>query len=113
MASKLTSMKTTPAEMKARQEKYSGSSIATDGPSYPYGLSISLDDESLEKLEVDVTDLAVGSTMVVVAKVKVSSVSSNQSDGGPSRQSVSLQITEMCLEPEGAKAGDAADALYT
>lgn len=109
---KLTSMKVTAAEMKARQEKYSGSSIATDGPSYPYGLEVRLDDESLEKLDLDVKDLSVGDTYVLVAKVKLTSVSSNQSDGGPSRSSVALQITEMCLEGEGAKATDAAEALY-
>jgi hypothetical protein len=105
----LTSMKISKAEREAR---YSEKSIATEGPMYPYGLSIQLDDESLEKLGIDVKDLAVGSTMVLVAKVEISSVSSNESTGGPARQSASLQITEMCLEGEGAKASDAAKALY-
>jgi hypothetical protein len=106
---KLTSMKISKAE---RESLYSEKSIATEGPMYPYGLSVSLDNESMEKLGLEAGDLSVGSSMVLVAKVEVCSVSSSEYKGGDPNQSVTLQITDMCLEAEGAKASDAAGALY-
>lgn len=86
------------------------STIATDAPIYPWGLSINLDSDTLEKLEVDADDLKVGATLSLIAKVDVVSLSKNESQGSTPNQSVGLQITEMCLESAGAAA--AAVKLY-
>lgn len=103
--SKLVSMKISKAEMEKRMEP---STIATERPMYPWGLGLNLDNDTLEKLGVD--DLPkVGEVYTVVAQVSVSSVSSNESEGGKNR-SVSLQITDMCLED--GKAKNVADKLY-
>lgn len=102
--SKLTSMKMTKAERDSRNEPKS----VIEDTVYPWGLQIRLDTEALEKLAIDKMP-EVGDEMTVVARVKVSSVSSNESTGGKNKN-LELQITDMCLEKEGAKA--AADALY-
>jgi hypothetical protein len=51
----------------------------------------------------------VGGELMLIAKVKVTSVSSHENVGQKTRSSVSLQITKMCLEPPGEHA---ADKLY-
>ena len=103
--SKLTSMKLSESDRKKQMEP----SIAYEGPKYPYGLSISLSEEVISKLGLDSLP-KVGATRTLVATVDVTSVSSNEHEGGKQR-SISLQITEMCLEAEG-DAEDAAKALY-
>lgn len=79
-------------------------------PEYPYGLTIDLDDGSMEKLGI--TELpTVGSEMTIMAKVVVKSVSSNQYDGSEAESRMSLQITDM--EVGGSsKANNAATMLY-
>jgi hypothetical protein len=73
-----------------------GVAPADDGdlPKYPYGLTISLDDESLAKLGI--TSLpAVGTAMTLTARVEVCSTSQYQDRKGESESSLSLQITDM------------------
>lgn len=80
------------------------------GPVYPYGLTIQLGDETLEKLGVK--DLpAVGAEILLSAKAKVTSVSVNEhqdADGdkeADKRRSVGLQITDLDVPALTAKAG--------
>lgn len=87
----MVSMKTTATERKEMTEP-----SEYKGPEYPYGLSISLNNDSLEKLGVEKLP-QVGTELLVLAKVKVSSASASDSEYGSSKN-VSLQITEMCLE---------------
>jgi len=105
MASTLVSMKITKAEHKKQRDP----SIAIESPAYPYGLSITLDDSALKKLDAAAADYQVGETLVLVANVEVTNISSHDSKGGSVNESVGLQITDMCLE---AGASAAADALY-
>jgi len=104
--SKLTNMKVD----KAAREKAYAPSMVEDGPAYPWVLNISLDDEALEKLKLEALPEA-GESMMLVAKVKVTNVSSTDSSEGGKRRSVSLQITDMCLEDAGEKV-EAAGKLY-
>lgn len=88
----------------AKEYGYNGS-IAMDAPQYPYGLRIDLDDQSLEKLGIDKLP-EVGSTMMIVARVEVQSVSSNKDYKGEPEQRLGLQITDMELaadKPDKAK----------
>lgn len=67
-----------------------------DRPEYPYGLCISLDRESLDKLGIT-TLPAVGEKLQLTALVTVQSVSEyERQDEGASRD-VGLQITDMAL----------------
>lgn len=106
---KLVSMKIKKGDRDAPQP----STIATDWPLYPWGLCLTLDDDSLKKLGLDAGDLKVGSSMTLVANVEVSSISINDRMGSDGEsQNVGLQITDLCLEDRGSKAADLADALY-
>lgn len=106
---KLTSMKLDPKEREKKPE-----TVLADRPVYPWGLTVNLDEESLDKLGM--TELpAVGSALYLGANVEVTSVSDSEhtdEGGGTHRhRSVSLQITEMGLGDVDA-AVDAGKALY-
>jgi hypothetical protein len=103
-------MKISEAERKKYQEA-GPVSMATRGPAYPYGLELHLDTEALEKLAINIGDLSVGDTLALVAKVEVTSISSNESQHSKPSESVGLQITEACLE-DADTARAAAKALY-
>ena len=92
---KLVSMKITKEERDKRTEP---SSLATDGPAYPYGLTVQLDNDSLEKLGIKTLPDA-GEKYTLIAAVTVVGVSSSESESGKNR-SVSLQLTALCLEDE-------------
>lgn len=65
-------------------------------PAYPWGLRISLNDESLKKLGVAELP-AVGETLQVTCMVEVVGVSQHQEKDGDACRSVELQITDMDL----------------
>lgn len=97
-------------DQKAREKRYKESTVAMDGgDEYPYGLRLRLGEEEIDKLGEDLP--AVDTEMALVAVVKVTSVSSNESAGGGKNRSVELQVTKMCLEAP-SKAKSAAAALY-
>src|SRR5262245_6614792 len=103
----LKSMKIDPKEREKRYKE----TVAVDAPQYPYGLSLHLDDECMAKLGMS-TLPQVGKQVMVYALANVTSVSENDSESGGKRQSVSLQITDLCLEKPPAKESDAGKALY-
>jgi hypothetical protein len=109
--SKLTNMKVDRA---ARDAAMKGpATISDEGPLYPWGLGIQLENESIELLGMKTLPEA-GETMLLVAKVKVTGTTSEDVDGEGGkrkRQSVRLQITDMALEDGGAKT-NAAEKLY-
>jgi len=103
---KLKSMKTTKADRTAREKQYSDPLVEQD--TYPYGLTLRLDEETIAKLDIgELPDVEV--VLDLVAKVRVTSVSSNQTTGGGTRRSLELQITEMAL---AAPAKASAEKLY-
>ena len=83
-----------------RAEKSEEAEIATDRPDYPYGLTLSLNEESIDKLGIELPD--VGDTFFVLAIATVRSVSEHQSDDHTSRD-VSLQIEQLSLDGEITK----------
>lgn len=64
-----------------------------DLPAYPWGLSLHLGNDELEKL--DITDLKAGDEVSIVCKATVTGSSSSKSLIGESHDSIDLQITEM------------------
>jgi hypothetical protein len=89
----LINMENTPQEANAQV----GMPSAADAPKYPWGLSISLDDGSLDKLGVK-TLPAVGTEVTIVAKATVSSTSEYSTEGAGASASMSLQITDLQLD---------------
>lgn len=110
MPTKLVSMKIQKADRDAKTDTVP--SLATDGPAYPWGLSLTLDNDALDKLDLDEDDFKVGATMMLVAKVEVTAISSNETRGSDPNKSVGLQITDLCLEDDAAKTTNAEAALY-
>lgn len=101
---KLTNMKIDP---KAREEKVAEPATA-DRPVYPWGLEVRLDEDALEKLEMDALP-EVGAALMLHARVEVTSVSDreNVEDGKTHRhRDVSLQITDLALAPAPADADE-------
>ncbi len=77
---------------------------------YPYGLHVSLDGPSLDKLGLDALP-KVGDTMHLHAHAHVAEVSEHSRDGGKKSRRVELHLRKMELQPakketaaEGAKA---------
>lgn len=82
-------MKMTKEEAK---EQYSPSEDT--GPRYPYGLSISLDDDACTKLGIG-DSVNVGDEVLISAKATVTSKSGYQTMVGKAENTVGLQITDM------------------
>lgn len=92
----LTSMKRTKKGMKKSSK---GSMCEPCGVSdaYPYGLEVRLEDESLDKLDIEELPKA-GTKMTLTAEVEVSGSSSSARMGEDPHRSLTLQITKMALE---------------
>jgi hypothetical protein len=108
---KLTNMKLD----KSDREESKPAEMSPDMPVYPWGLQVRLDEAALDKLGLD-TLPAVDSERLLIAKVKVVSVSSNEhsaADGSKKHKhkSVELQICEMALDDVPAEKS-ASDSLY-
>lgn len=80
-----------------------------DAPRYPYGLELTLCDESLTALGMTAMPEA-DQTLIIQARVRVSSVRSDARQDGVER-TVGLQITDMAIGPDTAKPS-AAEQLY-
>lgn len=109
---KLTSMK---MDREAMKEQASPADVAPDMPVYPWGLTVRLDEDSLDKLAIEKLP-EVGGERMLIAKVRVVSVSSNEHDapkgkGKHKHRNVELQITEMAIDDVPAEK-DAGDTLY-
>ena len=103
----LKSMKMAPKEAKKAEEAF----IDRDPPRFPFGLRVSLNDESLDKLGMKELP-KVGEQKSLVAMVEVVEVSEHDSAGGKPRRRVELQITDMVLEKDKKKLKDIAAKLY-
>lgn len=108
------SLKLTPAEAKA--ETMMGDPDETQGPEYPYGLTICIDDDTLSKLGIDPANLPkIGAVFSIEAKAEVCSTSQYANQGGADT-SMSLQITDMSLsstdDASSRSSDDIASKLY-
>ena len=83
-----------------------------DGPKYPWGLCITLNDDSLDKLGVK-TLPAAGTEVTIVAKATVTGTSERQTEGEGTKASMDLQITDMQIDGLDVDLfGRAAEMLY-
>ena len=98
MDQELTSMKMDKKDMKETDAPaVAGSS--PKGPQYPWGLGVTLENESLKKMDIKLSDYKVGDVVELYAQCKITRLSENMREGekNPNR-SMELQITDMCLE---------------
>jgi len=98
-------------QMSTEQAKEYASPSPSDGPRYPYGLCLSLDTETMKKLGF--TELPkVGSKLMLVASVDVTSVGMHQQQDGDECMHASLQITDMDLKGGTSSQDDLANKLF-
>lgn len=85
-----------------------------EGPQYPYGLRVRLDNDTIEKLGLKKLP-KVGDVRSLGARVKVASVSENEYDGPDGKRKhrdVELQITDMGLDGDDDDGENAESKLY-
>lgn len=92
---------------KSVAEKLDSDAVACapmSGEDYPWGLSISLGNDELEKLDLD-GDCTAGDTIDLRAFAKVTSVSVREINGRQERR-IELQITDLAVESEEEEVRD-------
>lgn len=109
MAPKLVDMKRTEADKKAERAMYEDSPYIS-GEDYAYGLTIRLDNAQLDKLKLGDMDVGPDNKVRVVALGVITEESSNTYNG-KTRRSMSIQLQQIAIEPEG-EAEDPAKVLY-
>jgi hypothetical protein len=100
-------------KLTSQESKEATGAVPTDkpqGPEYPWGLGLHLDDEVLGKLGMGLPE--VGKTLMVQARVKVTGAMSNQIDGGKEQRTAQLQIVDMGIGTDEGEGTDAAAKLY-
>jgi hypothetical protein len=102
---RLVDVKRTKAEKKQEQAKYEEPTVTDD---YPWGLSIRLDNDTINKLGLG--DLDANQEVRLFADGFVSEDSATKRNGTTDR-SVSIQITKLAVLPAESKE-DIADDLY-
>jgi hypothetical protein len=85
-------------KMSAEQAMEYPSSDLSEAPKYPYGLSISLEDDAIDKLGIG-WKLEVGDTVSINAKARVTSKSARETMLSDTEESLCLQITDMEVKP--------------
>ncbi len=73
-----------------------GSTVMAEKPDYPYGLKLSLDEESLSKLGL--VNPIVGQRIMIQAYADVCCVSAYQDQGSEMEMKADLQITDMAAQ---------------
>lgn len=97
---KMMSMEMTP-EMKKRMSGEVDPSKADEGPKYPWGSRITIEDDHVDALGL--TSAGADDEMEIVATAKVIGSRSEDRAGGKKSRSVELQITEMGIGPAKKK----------
>ena len=92
-------------KLSKKEAKHEVACESPKGPRYPYGLQISLDDESLKKLGFDSLP-DVGDEFIIVGVGPVTSVHEREDEGGTDRN-FSVQLEKLEIGP--AVAGAATD----
>lgn len=89
----------------AKERKKNSEPMKISGDDYPYGLTVHLDHEALEKLGIKNLPKAGGKVMLH-AHAHVKSTEDRTEDGGKRRRSMSLELRKMALEATQRAADD-------
>lgn len=108
---KLNDMRVTDEEKKAREVRCGMRCDGDDGPDYPWGLSINLDQDSMRKLGM--TEMPkLGEIMHLEAVAKITSLSENSSEGSDDSRNVTLQIMLLGTAGESTTKDQTAAKVY-
>lgn len=78
-------------------------SVASEGSEYPWGLRLTLNEETLKKLKMKADDFEYDGIYLLAAKVCVVGVSGNETASGK-HTTIELQITDMEIQDESDEA---------
>lgn len=97
-------MARSPEDLKKDRDMPMAVAMKASGPTYPYGLTISLDNETLEKLGIDGDLPSVGEMIHIAGMAKVTCASeterTTEGDGKETCRRIELQLTHMAVENE-------------
>lgn len=82
------------------QSEYPQPISMSDKPRFPYGLRISLTEKELSKLGFDATEMVVGGLFHLHGMARITSVSTNERQGGDPGCCVEAQIEDLEIESE-------------
>jgi hypothetical protein len=105
----LVDVKRTKADKEAERKSWEGDSVERMDD-YPYGLTVHLDHETIEKLGLSDMDLDAGEPVMLVSEATVTEDRINTVNG-KTRRSMSLQLRKIAVTQE-AKREDTATTLY-
>jgi hypothetical protein len=104
------SLKLTKEEAKAQYDCCPSTDGSEDGPRYPWGTSLCLGTEALEKLGLGL--LPVGTEVLVTARAVITGNSSRQRQSGEKTEDMDIQLTAMDVELVQDRDMRAAAKLY-
>lgn len=105
----LIDVKRTKADKKAERERWEGDS--TEGmEDYPYGLTVHIDDETMEKLGLAGADFDTGQPVMLVSEAIITEDRINTING-KTRRSMSIQLRKLAIS-QGDAQPDMATTLY-
>ena len=87
-----------------------GEAPAYKGPDYPYGMTFNMAERDLALTGLDDADINAGDMIHGHFFAKVTSISSEECDGKPSRR-VTLQITHLSAEDEAEEDAESEDEI--
>lgn len=97
-------MKLVDMKMSKEEAKKNGMAVETspgkadNGPKYPWGLEISLENDVLDKLGINIDTARIGKEYTISAVCETTSISENESKNGSSYKTIRLQIKKMSVE---------------
>ena len=102
-------MKLHSMKLSSREQESKPMAVTADRPEYPWGLGLTLDNEVLEKLGIDLPE--VGSTLRIEGRVTVTAAQLSETQHSGRQRSASLQIVDLGVGPD-ERDDAAADRLY-
>jgi len=106
---KLVDLARTKAEKKAESDRWNSIETASeDRPDYPYGLTLSLDYETVKKMGLSERDFDAGQPVTITAEAMITE-DRIEIINGEKRHSISLQVQKMAL---GQETEEVADRFY-
>lgn len=99
---KLTDVKRTKADKKAEQERWKDGGAVENMDDYPYGLTLHLDDEVLEKLGLTDADFDTGQPVMLTSEAIITEDRINTVNG-KTRRSMSIQLRKIAISQEEDK----------
>jgi hypothetical protein len=69
--------------------------VKSERPEYPWGLQLNLENESIEKLGLDISKMHPGQTGKLICEFEIRRIGNEKMADGKERKELSLQITSM------------------